>query len=107
MGLAVDSLIEARADICARIDDLASDLRSLSISQLMAQVEDIRSLARDHGLLPLEQLARGLERALSTSDGGVMVAPFLTTMRDAAGCERVDAAAAQSYLASVNLRLYG
>ncbi len=107
MGLDLDTLIEARAAICARIDDLASELRHLTISQLMAQIDDIRSLARDHGLLPLEQLARGLERALSTSDGGVMVAPFLATMRDAAGCERVDAAAAQSYLASVSLRLYG
>ncbi len=107
MTAAVNALMQARSQLCDRIDRIASELHDLTLGQLAGQIDDIRRLARENGLLPLESLARGLERALAASDGGVMVGPYLETMRDAAGCERVDAAAAQSYLASVSLRLYG
>jgi hypothetical protein len=107
MTFATDALMHARSQLCDQIDRVAAELHHLTIGQLATQIDDIRRLARENGLLPLESLARGLERALAASDGGVMVAPYLETMRDAAGCERVDAAAAQSYLASVSLRLYG
>ena len=36
-----------------------------------------------------------------------MAMSFLEKMRDAVGCERLDAAATQTYLAAINQRLYG
>ena len=107
MGIAADALMMIKAQLCDQIDALADQLPHLSSSQLANQVDVLRRTARDYGLLPVEELARGLESALSTSGCGVMVLPFLESMRDAVGCERVDAAAAQSYLAAVNQRLYG
>ena len=107
MGFAADALMQVRAQLCDRIDRIASEMAHLSPSQLACQIDELRRTARDHGMLPLEELARGLESALSGSEGGVMVLPFLESMRDAVGCERIDAAAAQSYLAAVNQRLYG
>lgn len=107
MGYAADALMQVKSQLCDRIDRIASEMPHLSTSQLAHQIDDVRRIARDNGLLPLEELARGLESALSGSEGGIMVLPFLESMRDAVGCERIDAAAAQSYLASVNQRLYG
>jgi hypothetical protein len=107
MGIACDALMQIKAQLCDRIDALAEQLPHMSLTQLANQVDDVRRIAREYQLLPLEQLARGLGSALSTSEGSIMVLPFLETMRDAVGCERVDAAAAQSYLAAVNQRLYG
>jgi hypothetical protein len=107
MGIAYHALLQAKAQLCDRIDVLAEQLPHMSITQLAHQVDEIRRIAREYGLLPVEELARGLESALSASDCSIMVLPFLETMRDAVGCERADAAAAQSYLAAVNQRLYG
>jgi hypothetical protein len=94
----------ARDDICARLDAITAGLPA---RQLAGQINEIRKVAADCGLLPVELLARGLESALAMSDGGIQVRPFLEAMRDAACGERVDPAAAQSYLACVNQRLYG
>ena len=107
MGVAADALLIIKSQLCDQIDLLANQLPQLSACQLASQVDALRRIARDHGLLPVEELARGLESALSVSDCSVMVLPFLESMRDAVGCERIDPAAAQSYLAAVNQRLYG
>jgi hypothetical protein len=107
MGIACDALMQIKAQLCDRIDELAEQLPHMNGHQLAHQVDEVRRIARAYGLLPVEELARGLESALSTSECSIMVLPFLETMRDAVGCERVDAAAAQSYLAAVNQRLYG
>ncbi len=107
MNIASEAMLRTKAQICERIDRIAEQLPHLSVNQLAHQVDDLRRIARDYGLLPVEELARGLESALSGSEGGIMVLPFLESMRDAVGCNRVDAAAVQSYLAVVNQRLYG
>ncbi len=107
MGIACDALMQVRAQLCDRIDTLAEQLPHMNGHQFAYQVDEVRRIAREYGLLPVEELARGLESALSGSGCSMMVLPFLETMRDAIACERVDAAAAQSYLAAVNQRLYG
>ena len=107
MGVAADALLHVKSQLCDRIDRIAFELPHISPSQLAHQVDDLRRIARDYGLFPLEELARGLESALSGAEGSVVVLPFLESMRDAVGCERADPAAAQSYLAAVNQRLYG
>jgi hypothetical protein len=107
MGIAYHALLQAKAQLCDRIDVLADQLQHMNATQLANQVDEVRRIAREYGLLPVEELARGLGSALSSSESSIMLLPFLETMRDAVGCERVDAAAAQSYLAAVNQRLYG
>jgi hypothetical protein len=96
-----------RADLCDRIDRLARELPHLKARTLAAAVDDIRRIARHNELLPLAELARKLESAIADSSSAMMVLPFLEAMGDAVGCERVDPAATQSYLASVGLRLHG
>ena len=107
MALADDALLHAKAQLIDQIDQVARALPHISMSQLAHQVDEIRRIAHDWGLLPVEQLARGLEGAISLSDGSIMILPFLESMRDAAGCGRVDAAAAQSFLAVMSQRRYG
>lgn len=107
MGMAYDALNQVRAQLCDRIDMLAAQFAHMSVAQLAMQVDDVRRIAHEYGLRPLEDLACGLGSALSSSGGSMIVMPFLESMRDAADCERVDPAAAQSYLAAVNQRLYG
>lgn len=107
MGIACDALMQIKAQLCDRIDTLAEQLPHMNAHQLAHQVDEVRQIARAYGLLPVEELARGLESALSSSGCEIMVLPFLETMRDAVGCNSIDAVTAQSYLAAVNQRLYG
>ena len=106
MGITGD-MIEVRSQLCARIDQISCEMAQLSTHQLASQVDDIRRTAHDFGLMPVEALARGLGNMLSKTSGSNSVRPFLESMRDAVGSERMDPATAQCYLASVNQRLYG
>ena len=107
MGAASDVLLSVRAKLCDRIDQIARELPYLSLHKLAFAVDDVRRIARDHGLTPLVELASGLESALSSSHDQIMVLPYLDSMRDAAGCEQLDEAATQSYLGLINQRQYG
>jgi hypothetical protein len=107
MGAASDALLSVKTRLCDRIDQIAQELPHLSPHTLAHAVDDVRRIARDHGLIPVAELARGLESALSTSQDQIMVLPYLDSMREAVGCERFDEAATQSYLALVNQRHYG
>jgi hypothetical protein len=107
MGINNDALMVMQGQLYDRIDQIIANLPCLSPGSLAGDVDQIRQIARDCGLVPLSELARGLGRALSGSEGAAAARPFLETMRDAVGCERLDAAATQSFLASINLRLHG
>lgn len=107
MGIAKEALMQVQAQLCERIDRLASDLPHLTISRLAHEIDALRQIADCHGLIPVVEIAHRLESELANSRGGLMVASFLETMRDAVGCERLDAAATQAYLAAINQRLYG
>lgn len=107
MGLGADAKLAVRADLCDRIDQLARELPHINGSRLAFAVDDIRRIARDNDFRPLEELARSLENAIADSGGATVVLSFLEAMGDAVGCECIDPAAAQSYLASVGLRLHG
>jgi hypothetical protein len=107
MGVAVDTMMQVRGGLCDRIDRIARELPHLSLGQLCTGIDDIRRTALDYGLDPLAQLARGLESALADAGRGTMILPWLDTMRDAAGCERLDAEAGSIYLASLNIRMTG
>lgn len=107
MGIAKDALMQAQAQLCERIDQLVIELPHLSLSRLAHEIDELRRIAGNHGLAPVVEIAHRLESELATSRGGLMVASFLETMRDAVGCERLDASATQTYLAAINQRLYG
>ena len=107
MGIAVDALLQVRSGLCDRIDRIATELPHLTLDQLCANIDDIRRTALDYGIDPVVQLARGLETALADSGRGAMVLPWLDTMRDAAGCERLDAEASSTWLAAINVRMAG
>ncbi|MCJ8156477.1 hypothetical protein [Sphingomonas sp. LaA6.9] len=107
MGIAVDALLQVRSGLCDRIDRIAVELPHLSLDQLCANIDEIRSTALDYGLDPVVQIARGLESALADSGRGTMVLPWLDTLRDAAGCQRCDADAGSAWLAAINVRMTG
>lgn len=107
MGISPESLGRAQGQICDRIDRIARELPHLTVSRLASEVDELRRIATDYGFVPVVALARGLESALAGSCGGVMILPFLETMRDAAISGRLDNQAAETFLASVNQRRYG
>jgi hypothetical protein len=107
MRLAEEAKIAVKVDLCDRIDQLARELPHINAARLAFAVDDIRRIACDHDLRPLAELARGLENAIADSGGSTVVLSFLEAMGDAAGCDCIDPSAAQSYLASVGLRLHG
>lgn len=107
MGLGSEARAMVRADLGARIDRIAHELPHMTPGRLAFAVDDIRRIARDYGLCPLAEIARNLESAIAASAGGAMVLPFLEAMSDAVECDSADPAVAQSYLASVSVRLHG
>jgi hypothetical protein len=107
MGVAPDGLMVVRAQLCDRIDAIAAELAQLSPSQVAARIDEVRCVARDYGLVPVEAIAQGLESALSGLTACASVRPWLDTMRDAVGCERADPATVQTYLAAIGQRIYG
>ena len=107
MGLGADAKLAVKGDLCDRIDRLARELPHIRLSTLAAAVDDIRRIAVSNDLRALAELSRGLENAIADSGGATIILPFLEAMGDAVGCDSIDPAAAQSYLASVGLRLHG
>ena len=107
MGIAKDALMQVQAQLCDRIDRLTMDLPHITVSRLAHEVDELRRIAGQYGLTPVVEIAHGLESELAHSAGGAMAMSFLEKMRDAVGCERLDAAATQTYLAAINQRLYG
>lgn len=107
MGLGTQTKLAARACLSERIDRLAHELPHMKPGVLAFAVDDIRRIARDNDMIAVAELARSLENAIAGSSSATVVLPFLEAMSDAVGCDSIDAAAAQSFLASVGLRLHG
>lgn len=109
MGIAVDALLQVRSGLCDRIDRIAAELPHLGLDQLCMHVDEIRRIALDYGIDPVAQVARGLEAALADAGRGAMVLPWLDTLREAAGCARLDpgADAGSAWLAAINVRMAG
>jgi hypothetical protein len=107
MAMASDALTTVKTRLCERIDSIAQELPHLTRFRLAHEVDDVRRIANDHGLVPVVELARGLESALSAAQDHIMILPYLDSMRDAISGDRIDQDAAQTYLARVGQRLYG
>jgi len=107
MLMNVETMAIVRNQLSDRIDMLARELSHLTTSRIVHAVDDIRREARACQFDTLATLASGLERALATSGGDVVVLPYLEAMSDALDCTAVRPEVAASLLASVGLRLHG
>lgn len=103
--LAQDALGAARNDLANRIDTLARACSTMRMSQLLDQVETIRSRAHQYGLEPLERLAGTLETALAFRGHAPIVYSYLDLMRDAVDCDANGPDVSAAYLAALSLRV--
>jgi hypothetical protein len=74
-------------------------------SRPFAQIAALRSIARLHGLAPVDRLAAMLAETLGNGGGPAAVRPWLEVLSDAIGCEVSGDADADAYVASVMVRL--
>ena len=100
-----DGMLLVRADLCERLDALQKAMKRLTVRELMQQLGTIRTLALAYGLVPVAAVADALSRAIAAEPRGCPAALYFDRLRDAIGCERLDAAAEQAMLASVSIRL--
>ena len=100
----LDGMMVVRADLCDRLDMLQKAAAKLTVREFMSQVTTIRTLALAYGLLPVAAVADALSRAIAAEPRGCPAGLYFDRLRDAIGCERLDAAAEQAMLASVSIR---
>jgi hypothetical protein len=105
--IAEDPLWSVRADLASRLERLLAALPGLTRGQMAAAVDDVRQIARDHGLGPLADLAGACETALSGTCSILLMRHWLESMRDAVGCHSLPADAARVWLAALGLRFHG
>jgi hypothetical protein len=104
MRTQLDGMMVVRADLCDRLDALQKAAARLTVRDFMSQVGAIRTLALAYGLLPVAAVAEALSRAIAAEPRGCPAGLYFDRLRDAIGCERLDAAAEQAMLASVSIR---
>ncbi len=94
-------------DIRHRIGALAAALPHGAPVQIIRGIDEIRCLARDHGLAAVETLASRLESAVAAGGYRAAILTYLDAMSDAAGTPPgpLPAAAHEAWLASVAMRL--
>jgi hypothetical protein len=105
MRTELGGMMVVRADLCDRLEALQKAAARLTVREFMSQVGAIRSLALAYGLLPVAVVADALSRAIAAEPRGCPAGLYFDRLRDAIGCERLDAAAEQALLASVSIRL--
>ena len=104
MGVERNGMMLVRAELCERLASLQAMSRRHSGRDFSDSVESLRRIAAAYGLTPVVRLAEALERASAEGDA-CPTSLYLGRLQDAIGCERVDEAASQAMLASINVRL--
>jgi hypothetical protein len=94
-----------RADLCDRLDSLQQVVGQIAVRDLVQRIGAIRVMAAAYGLTPVACLAEALERAIAAEPRCCPAGLYFDRLRDAIGCDRLDAAASQALLASVSIRL--
>jgi hypothetical protein len=100
-----DGMLVVRAELCDRLDSLQRLAGKVAVRDLLQRIGAIRTMAAAYGLIPVVCIAEALERAIQAEPRGCPAALYLDRLRDAIGCERIDAAAGEALLASVSVRL--
>ena len=93
------------SELGQRIDQLARDVRLLSVGELSRRADAIRGLARRLGFSAVTRLAGGLADALASDGRAAMVAGYCEAMREMLADDPRDAAAGDAFLAMVSVRL--
>ena len=107
MGVNSESMLIVRARLCDTIDALAQSAPQLSAAEIARKVDEIRVIACDFSFTPVAELARGFEKALAGALAPMFISPFIGALREAVGCQPADPSVAETFLASINQRLYG
>lgn len=95
----------AHAELGRRVDQIARDLRLLSIGELSRRADAIRGLAQLHGMAPVARIAGGLADALAIDGRGAMVRGYCDALRDMLAGDPYDGSAGDAFLAAVSVRL--
>lgn len=90
-----------RADLARRV--AAVEWRA-GPARLAGEIDQIRRIARAHGMLPALVVAQQLERALARGDHGPIVHAWLAMLGEAVSSERQDAAASDAFAAACQVR---
>ena len=101
-----DGMMVVRAELCDRLDSLQRAAARMNVRDFSQRIGSIRTIAAAYGLAPVVRLADAFERAVRAEPRGCPAGLYFDRMRDAIGCDRLDDAASEALLASVEVR-YG
>ena len=77
------------------------------LAALAGEIDTIRRIAVQNGMLPVASVAQVLESALARGDQGPLITGWIALLREAIGSERQDRFARESYVAACSVRLTG
>ena len=101
----IDGMTLVRAELYDRLEALQRAAGKMAVRDLVQRVGTIRTMAAAYGLVPVVCIADALERAIQAEPRHCPAGLYFDRLRDAIGCERIDAAAGEALLASVSIRL--
>ena len=101
----LDGMIVVRADLCDRLDQLQRAAARLTVPEFKSQIGPLPTHAQAYALIPVAPDPDAHSPAIVAEPRGCPAGLYFDRLRDAIGCERLDAAAEQALLASVSIRL--
>ena len=104
-----DAMMLVRAELCERLARMQSFPKRTSAREFADSIHALRTMAAEHGLVPVVRLAEALERAMgevaAKRSPSCPTALYLDRLNDAIGCDRVDDHVSEAMIASVSVRL--
>ena len=100
-----DGIMLVRAELCDRLEALQKAAGRMAVRDFVQGIGAIRTMAAAYGLTPVVCLAEALERAVQAEPRGCPAGLYFDRLKDALGCARLDDAASEALLASVQIRL--
>lgn len=100
-----DGMLLVRAELNERLDALQQAATRMTMHDFVRGIGAIRTLASAYGMMPVVCLADAFERAIRSEPRGCPAGLYFDRLRDAIGCEPLDAAASQALMASISVRL--
>ncbi|OYY69943.1 hypothetical protein [Sphingomonas sp. 28-63-12] len=72
---------------------------------LAADIDMIRRIAQQNGMMPVASVAQVLESAVARGEQGPLITGWIALLREAIGSDRQDRFAGDSYVAACSVRL--
>ncbi len=104
MGINEGGMMTMRASVLRLIEQLEAALDQLTPCEIAGQVDRIRQLSKEANMLALADMAHGVETILAWGPGQPVLQPWISALKEAAGCEALDENAVQSWLAALGMR---